>query len=548
MRCSLLTLSSYIDGELAPERAGELEAHVIACQRCSAGLGYLREEAERIHGLAPVRALPDAAERLLVEVGLVARPGVAEPPPEAPLPLYVPPPASGHELEFEPLLEPTLELPARVQRPANGTGGRVSIPTAPALGEEIAAQVAPVVDEPVAEAETPAEVPATPPPDHATSMPIAASPAFMERIRDAIAVRLALRRGAVVADDVDDGVQIVSGTGAPGWGGRRAQELQRERRERSAAAAVPAAALDFGGGARDPEPASPEPQPPESAHTQVPAPREEPPPERPHVRPQLPEWYVPPPAPEPIAAPAPDERPGRHLRALQSGRAGAARTLAGIRAWGAGRGRPAGTARAINDRRLWVFGAAVAVLLIIGLIVGKSVTQTTPIAIAPGAVPNPTAIALTPSAQPATAAPTAAATAQPTATPRPTPQPAANPLQLSGAQTLGDRGTGWHVEDLRYGAHPNDFRIVYDLTGGAGGNPRATVGYGNATTLYVELSGVTGGTAPQQPPAGNVVTSVKLLQPSPVSGKTVYEITLTHQAGLSTIFLAGPTRLVIDLS
>ena len=72
MRCSLLTLSSYLDRELPPERSGELEAHLIACPRCSTGLGYLREEAERIRALSQAHVPADAEQRLLVTVGLAA--------------------------------------------------------------------------------------------------------------------------------------------------------------------------------------------------------------------------------------------------------------------------------------------------------------------------------------------------------------------------------------------------------------------------------------------------------------------------------------------
>ena len=101
------------------------------------------------------------------------------------------------------------------------------------------------------------------------------------------------------------------------------------------------------------------------------------------------------------------------------------------------------------------------------------------------------------------------------------------------------------MQDLRYGAHPGDFRIVFDLSGS--GSPTTTVGFGNPTTLYVEFSGVTGGTAPAQPPAGNTATAVTLLPPSTMPGKTVYKITLSAAATLQTSYLQGPVRLVIDL-
>ncbi|MBV8528781.1 MAG: zf-HC2 domain-containing protein, partial [Candidatus Dormibacteraeota bacterium] len=82
MRCSLLTLSTYLDSELAPDRAGEVEAHLVACQRCSSGLGYLREEKAHISALAAVLTDPGAAEDLLGTVGLQYLPGTAVDPPE----------------------------------------------------------------------------------------------------------------------------------------------------------------------------------------------------------------------------------------------------------------------------------------------------------------------------------------------------------------------------------------------------------------------------------------------------------------------------------
>ena len=42
--------------------------------------------------------------------------------------------------------------------------------------------------------------------------------------------------------------------------------------------------------------------------------------------------------------------------------------------------------------------------------------------------------------------------------------------------------------------------------------------------------------------------AVQRLQPSPLTGKTIYEITLSGAAKLSTMYLESPLRLVIDLS
>ncbi|MBV8528145.1 MAG: hypothetical protein JOZ75_07500 [Candidatus Dormibacteraeota bacterium] len=240
-------------------------------------------------------------------------------------------------------------------------------------------------------------------------------------------------------------------------------------------------------------------------------------------------------------------QPGRHQRALhREGSRIKLPTFAMPRPARQAPSRSAGVAGPLGDRRLWIFGAVVVVAVIIGLLVGKTVT---PVAnhLAPGAVPNPTAIAL-PSAH-AEATPTPAATPQPTPQPTATPVPtpaAANPNQLTGAQNLGAGGTGFAVQDIRYGAHPGDFRIVFDLSGT--GSPSTTVGFGNSTTMYVILSDTAGSATVAQPAAGNTATAVKLLQPSPIAGKTVYEFTLSGPAKLSTMYLQGPLRLVIDLS
>jgi len=71
MKCSLLVLSSYLDGELESRRQGELEAHLVGCQRCRAGLGYLREEVERISSLGRVRVADHSVQAMLVHLGLV---------------------------------------------------------------------------------------------------------------------------------------------------------------------------------------------------------------------------------------------------------------------------------------------------------------------------------------------------------------------------------------------------------------------------------------------------------------------------------------------
>ena len=71
MKCSLLTLSCYLDGELEARRTGEVEAHLVGCERCRNGLGHLREEVSRIGALARVRVPDHSAHLMLAQIGLL---------------------------------------------------------------------------------------------------------------------------------------------------------------------------------------------------------------------------------------------------------------------------------------------------------------------------------------------------------------------------------------------------------------------------------------------------------------------------------------------
>lgn len=95
MKCSLLSLSTYIDGELAGDRKAELDAHLVGCGRCSAGAATLREEKTRLGQLARVRVAPQSARLMLEQVGIsgvVDLPGIArQAAPTAAPPLEQPP-------------------------------------------------------------------------------------------------------------------------------------------------------------------------------------------------------------------------------------------------------------------------------------------------------------------------------------------------------------------------------------------------------------------------------------------------------------------------
>lgn len=70
MKCSYLTLSQYLDGELEPVVTGEVDAHLVGCERCHTALDMMRSEAKRIRQLVHIHATDDVVRQLFVELGL----------------------------------------------------------------------------------------------------------------------------------------------------------------------------------------------------------------------------------------------------------------------------------------------------------------------------------------------------------------------------------------------------------------------------------------------------------------------------------------------
>ena len=660
MRCSLLVLSSYLDGELPPERAIELEAHLIACTRCSTALGYLREEQQRVAGLARVHVDDHATREMFALIGLTSDdPGDVPPPrntwhreapeqtdarpwegssssrtlPWAPRatppqpehdppvmdwredrmededlvpeddavaePMPVEPVAEHHEiLEQETLFDtphdsaaaPLPEPPPLIQgEPPERSDEEVELAgsiypgsahaerpqTESIYAESTYAESAPIsastdMQAPGFDAPT---VPEPPPmPVHA---PLGGASGLISRMRDAVAVRLALRRST--AAEMDDSVQIVSGAGAPSWEGRpvnRGYMQRMERRRGSGVPMSPAAGSDaLGLGEAD---APDEPQgrqaleePPSTPHPAAPlyqsaiatavAPaRIAADPGATHEAITADEVEAPAPAAprrdagfDDEVPPALPSRPGRHMRSVARGQTNGSTRFSGFgqlnaavaRRTGAQHGPSVGVSRV--DRRLWMFGGAVVVLMLIGILAGKATSPlpSTGVATHPAAAPS-----LAPAQASASAAPTATPVPTPAPTAVPTPAPAGGPQKLADPITLGAGTAGFSVSGLRYNPHSpsGGYRLVFDISAGrAGGSPRVLMGFGTATTFYVEFSG-TVGAAPSAPIAGGVVTGAKLLQPSPVPGKTVYEFTLSRNVNFVANYLEGP-RLVIDL-
>ncbi|HEV7467244.1 MAG TPA: hypothetical protein VGP96_13140 [Candidatus Dormibacteraeota bacterium] len=658
MKCSLLTLSCYVDAELPAPRRGELEAHLVGCHRCRAGLGHLREEVERVQGLARVH-LPETSVRLLLEhtgliaaggpmpavpdAGAVAEPAASTPPwlrggtgaalpwatarppspprrppsgavpapggpavPASPMPSATPDTfdvwaaarvdaPAGAEPSAGPLPdglpEPPPERPpgqphqSRAERrraradarhravqaaaadpdqpPAPGAGpdtlltdpppeapvpeipSSTSDPATPGHPEVAAAAVPPGGDAvpvwtPESSAGTP-PVPRYPLTDEDTldepttverfgPMP-APRPGMVDRLREKMALRRALRVAAL--DDRDDGIEIVSGPGAPTRGARSRGDLARRRSE----ALRPATRPD--GGPWDAE---------EGASAPVA--------ERPARREPTVEELLPPPArPSSVggaAAPAPrpappgaetDEdwpawRPPSEPEPPRRRRAGAA---------AAGAAEPAGAARTVDGRRLTVvLGAAILLMFVVGVASARS-TSPPPTTSSSGTPSEPPPAATVPQQHPAVAPPVVPPVAPAPAAP---PHSSAALAGLTGTVTVGDGAPGWSVQGIRYGAHAGYLRMVFDLqpaAGAASGSPRTTIGFQDPTTLIVSFDQATAPGAPAAPLAGGLVTSVSLLTPRPAAGSTAYVVKLAHPVQFSPSFATSPLRLILDL-
>ncbi len=620
MRCSLLALSSYIDAELDPEPSGELEAHLVACERCRTAIAHLREESSRIGDLARVHVPDDAVHELFSQIGLIAeeddlpegpvrhdRPASVEAPPwfgaERGAALPWSPRRGFDQSQARELIgerSPTISVAEppelllwdeTIDQIATTTPLPPPVPSF-TLPEPVNAYDPQPVEHPDAnpqpvalrsvdatlEGPEPPRSSAEPqPPDLSTSasMPpaprMAAGPSAFQRFRDAVAVRLALRRGA--GAKFDPGVEIVSGVGAPKWNQRaRTQHWSESRPIVAEAAAVvePAApppmvkpkragrllgritaeplpkepvaedaALDSDAPAAHPTGEAPEASAPLdlagtlSEVASLAAPLERPPTSVADVT----EFEDAEPASPPV--------PGRHVRRLHAHRSerrgwNPAQPVTGRHVLPLG-GPAVGAAD--RDRRLWLFGAVTVALMLLGLLVGRQVTNTGPLAASTIPRSTPTHRAITP--------PTAAPL--PVATPVPAPTavipPAPTPQQLTGAKTLGSASSGFSVADVRYGEHPNDFRLVFDMAfpSNVTGSPATVIGYAGPTTLYVEFTGVNGAANVASMPPGQVVESVVALPMVRNTGRLIFKITLRRNAPFDAYYLSG-ARLVIDVT
>jgi len=207
-------------------------------------------------------------------------------------------------------------------------------------------------------------------------------------------------------------------------------------------------------------------------------------------------------------------------------------------------------------RLLALFGFATLVMLIVGLVSGRTTTPLPSTTASSQSSQSSTSQTRPQSSQPAArssgAAQPSAAAQHPSGgsvQPPPAPAAAAGP-QLTGVKVLGDTGTGYQVSGFRYGQHPNDFRIVLDMgaAGSAAGTPKATVGFLDSTTLLVSIEGVVPAGSTGSLPPGSVATAVTLMQPSPFANAVTYQIKLAHAVTFGAEYVTGPLRLVIDIA
>jgi hypothetical protein len=625
VKCSLLQLSCYVDGELNPQQRGQMDAHLVGCNRCRGGLAYLGEEAHRVSSLARVHVPDHSVHELLEMVGLI---GAADPLPErsnavpggtdSPAPPWLSG-GSGGALPWDPRrAEAEAGAPPEEGGEAfdfvpfdGGGGGEFSMPEGEVTGSAYRwTDPDPGRDEGIppiqlsrptylVEGTDPFEVPdpgpetttVDPPHGYEASSHSAAPPVTELTPEPA-------RAGAFA----ETGVRSLAGEARSLF--RRVVERISTERALAGNHQDIEASLEVRttpGGSLLPSPVSGVAEPAAAAQAQVwPAPSQQVHPSQPvldlepatHPSRSVAEelghgplststWSPPPPAneaadlaPRPAvwgthpndAVEAPAELAGRsqrtptdddisasmdRLRSTMgpSHPAGDVRPAPGAPAVGALGARLRDAAAPLWDRRpavaissvqarhlrrerpLIAFAGVTAVVLMVGLATGRSETPVTGAtaqshpAPAGGGQTNGKAAAApavaAPGQQPGSAAPAAP--------------------QAASVISIGSGGTGVKVAGVRYGAHPGDFRIVFDMNGGAAPNVAvATVG---TDVLRVTVSGATGG-SPAQPSTTAVVTSVKVTHSG---ADLVYEFQLAHAVQVAAAFESSPLRLVLDL-
>ncbi|MGI8847627.1 MAG: zf-HC2 domain-containing protein [Candidatus Dormibacteria bacterium] len=719
MRCSLLTLSGYLDDELNAEKRAAVDAHLVGCSRCRNGLGHLEEEVARVHHLPRLHVADHSVHALLEQMGLVGSddllpsrlgrvalqahagtppwlltgvtsaalpwlprkhkddgvdlnqpalpfadvpldqipqprvamaahpdgepevelngrtvveethpteeskghhivdtppmeeiieppwtdfaadgpptsPGIDPPlpdPPTAadpePLPLVAemeamhppagaspPDAAAPSTLEETPMAPPdhsSPESPAPLARspwhgndeidddafgwaPRDGNApGRSPLPPAAAEPEResepepepLQVQEAPAIG---VAAHVPSAVDHVP--DRLVATPRPVRPPLWTRIRDQLALRLALAR----PQGEDDSLQIVSGIGAPlREGGMRRPSRRVPGSTLSSTAAASAISPPHPSPHIGPVPTEPDfddslPDVAAPAAGSVHGVAEADPPVSHEAQPfdDSPDSGMP---AATVAIPA----EGRHARSL--------RRAKGISIGAAARPALAGFSRRVREvlvhpRQRWYAAAGIVALLLVAVFeLGSGRSPASPARSQAGAparsqagAPASVPAAVPPSATAATAPPPVASSAPASPAPASAAPSAASP---PGAVVLGDGGTGWQVQGVRYGAHPGSLRLVFDMTaagGSATGAPKVTITFPTATTMQVSFEKTVASGSPGQAPPGGVVTAATLVSPPPTAGSAVYRYTVSRPVTPHAQYVTGGLRLVIDLA
>jgi hypothetical protein len=203
-----------------------------------------------------------------------------------------------------------------------------------------------------------------------------------------------------------------------------------------------------------------------------------------------------------------------------------------------------------SRRLLLLFGLATVVMLLVGIVSGRTTTPLPNNSTARSSSPPAQQPAPSQPAAKASTAPQPSAAAPQSAAPKPQASTAPAPPSLNGAKVLGDGGTGYQVSGFRYGQHPNDFRIVLDMgaAGTAAGAPKATIGMLDPTTMLVVLENVVPAGSTGSLPNTGTVTGVTLMQPSPFPNSITYQVKLARAVQFTGYYMTGPLRLVLDLT
>ncbi|HZB98284.1 MAG TPA: zf-HC2 domain-containing protein [Candidatus Sulfotelmatobacter sp.] len=607
MKCSLLTLSSYLDGELDASKRGELQAHLVGCQRCRDGLAHVQEEVDRVAALARVQVPDHSVRDLMVQLGLL---GEDEPLPErssarpaAKTPADTPPWLSGEVGKALPWSVPRESVRRSEEShpvlfaPSDSRSRSSMLPRDLGAAREQRRR-----EREEAESQRAAAFEATEP--HSLWEPggpsaeepdVPGREVMPETTSVSPANVFENGKGEHAGEDRDAPAESAP---VPPFAGA-SPELPFDRTANPPSAAArntpptpPAPPLTAA--AETPLAAASSSPPSEGAVTPFAGARAQPVPAA-YAAGSVPPLAPPPPPPPPLstgtlpadipqtvtwgefflrirerlsgilprgrrgesemdgelfpAAPgsSPPPRttqqiPSRSPLADMSGGAGnmsrhrveldpspsfAPRTRNSLAPPLAGTGSAFARARsallAAGARQATTLAVAgVAVLLVIGLAVGRATSPTTPLTASQNNESKPSA----PQQQ---QPPPAPAQTQPSAAP-----PATTPVQLNNIRTLGDGATGLEIHAIRYGAHPSDFRIVFDVRGGgSGATPRTVVGFKDPTTLWVVFNSATPG-ASVTTPTDSVVTAARLVQPAP-SGQTIYEFKLSRAATVDSI-------------